>query len=78
MDRKADRANQDCQEYRVHLVFMVTWEIQVLKEKRGPCLLDPQACLGHLEWMGRKDSQGSLHLVTQDPLEIGVFKECQG
>lgn len=56
---------------------MVTWEIQALEAKRGPPLVDPQVHLGLLEWMARKESQETLRLVTQDPLEIGVFQECQ-
>lgn len=39
--------------------------------------MDPQAHLGLLEWMARKESQETLHLVTQDPLERGVFQEHQ-
>lgn len=39
--------------------------------------MDPQVHLGFLEWMARKESQETLRLVIQDPLEIGVFQECQ-
>lgn len=45
--------------------------------KGGPPLLDLQVHLGLLEWMAREESQETLHLVTQDPLEKGVFQECQ-
>lgn len=48
-----------------------------MEVKRGPPLVDPQVHLGLLEWMARKESQEILRLVTQDPLEIGVFQECQ-
>lgn len=49
MGQRVGVANQESQEYRVHLVFVVTWESQVLKEKRGPPLLGPQALQVHLE-----------------------------
>lgn len=77
MGRKASRANQEGLEFQVHLVFVVTGVIQALEVKRGPPLVDPQVHLGLLEWMARKESQEILRLVTQDPLEIGVFQECQ-
>lgn len=77
MGRKANRANQECLKFQVHLVSVVRWEIQASKVKRGPPLLDPQAHLGLLEWMAREEFQETLHLVTQDPLEIGVFQEHQ-
>lgn len=77
MGRKASGANQECLEFQVHLVSVVTWAIQASKVKRGPPLLDPQAHLGLLEWMARKESLETLHLVTQDLLERGVFQEHQ-
>lgn len=77
MGRKAARASQECLKFQVHLASVVTWEIQASKVKRGPPLLDPQAHLGLLEWMARKESQETLHLVTQGPLEIEVFQERQ-
>lgn len=77
MGRKAGQASQECLELQVLLVFVVTREIQALKVKRGPPLLDPLAHLGLLEWRDRKESQENLHLVTQDPREIGVFQEHQ-
>lgn len=77
MGRKASGANRECLGFQVHLVFVVTWEIQASKVKRGPPLLDPQAHLGLPERMARKESQETLHLVTQDPLERGVFQEHQ-
>lgn len=77
MGRKASGANRECLEFQVHLVFVVKREIQASKVKRGPPLLDPQAHLGLLEWMARKESPETLHLVTQDPLERGVFQEHQ-
>lgn len=78
MDPKANQANQEYQGYQAHLVFVVTWEILVLEVKTGPLLLDPQVPLGHVEWMVRKECQENLHLLSQEPLEIGVFRECQG
>lgn len=48
-----------------------------MEAKRVPPPVDPQVHLGLLEWMARKESQETLRLVTQDPLEIGVFQECQ-
>lgn len=39
--------------------------------------MDPQAYLDLLEWTARRESQETLHLVTQDPLERGVFQEHQ-
>lgn len=77
MGRKASGANQEHLEFQVHLVFVVRWEIRASKVKRGPPLMDHQAYLGLLEWMARKESQETLHLVTQDPLERGVFQEHQ-
>lgn len=49
MGTKGGVANQEHQRYWVRLVFMVTWEIQVLEVKGGPPLLGPQALPGHLE-----------------------------
>lgn len=54
---------------------MVSWEIQASKVKGGPPLSDPQAHLGLLEWMARKECQETLRLVTRGPLERGVFQE---
>lgn len=78
MDKKVGVANQEYQKYLVHLVFVVTWEIQVLKVKRGPLLSGPQALLVHLEEMVRKEYLGTLLMATQDPRERGVLQECQG
>lgn len=78
MDPKAALENQDNQKSQVSLVFVVTREIQVLKVKRGPHLLGPQALLGHPECLVRKECQETLHLVIQGPQERGVFQECQG
>lgn len=49
MGRKVGRANQECLEFQVHQVFVVTWEIQESEVKRGPPLLGPQVHLGLLE-----------------------------
>lgn len=77
MGRKGSLANQECPEFLVPLVFVVTWEIQAIKVKRDSLLLDPQAYPGHPDWMVRKESQEILHLVTQGPLETEVFQEYQ-
>lgn len=77
MGRRASEAGRECLEFQVLLVYVVTREIQASKEKRGPPLLDPQAHLDLLEWTARRESQETLHLVTQDPLERGVFQEHQ-
>lgn len=77
MGRKASGASRECLEFQVHLVSVVTWEIQASKVKRGPPLLGPRDHLDLLEWMARKESQETLLLVTQDPLERGVFQEHQ-
>lgn len=75
MDRKVSEANQECLEFQVHQVFLVSPEIQASKVKRGPPLLDSQAHLGLLEWMARKECQETLRLVTRDLPEKGVFQE---
>lgn len=49
MGIKADVAHQEHRKYKVHLVSVVTWEIQVLEGKGGPPLLGPQALPGHQE-----------------------------
>lgn len=75
MDRKVSGANRECLEFQVHLVSVVSWEIQASKVKGGPPLSDPQAHLGLLEWMARKECLETLRLVTQGPLERGVFQD---
>lgn len=59
-------------------VFVVTWEIQVLKVKRDPLLSGPQALLVHLEEMAGKEYPEIVLMATQDPQERGVLQECQG
>lgn len=78
MGKKVDLANQEYQKYLVHLVFVVTREIQVLKVKRVPLLSGPPAFLVHLEQGVRKESLETLLMATQDPRERGGFQECQG
>lgn len=75
MDRKVSGANREYLEFQVHLVFVVSREIQASKVKGGRPLSDPQAHLGLLEWMARKECQETLRLVTRDPLERGVSQE---
>lgn len=55
MGQKVSVANQECQRYPVHPVFVVTWEIRVLKVKRGPPFLGRQAFLVLVEQMVRKE-----------------------
>lgn len=78
MGKKVGLAHQENQEYLAHLVFVVTWEIQVLKVKRGPLLSGPQALLVHLEEVARKEYPEIMLMATQDPQERGVLQECQG
>lgn len=77
MGRKVGVANQGYQTYLAHLVFVVTWEIQVLEVKRGPLLSDPQASPVYLEKMVRKESLETLLMATQDPQEREVFQGRQ-
>lgn len=78
MDQKVDLANQDYQAYLALLVFVVIWEIQDLKENRGPPLGAPQVFLVYLEQMGRKVSLETLLMGSQDPQERRVYQEYLG
>lgn len=77
MGRKVGVANQGYQTYLARLVFVVTWEIQVLEVKRGPLLSDPQDPPVYLEKMVRKESLETLLMATQDPQEREVFQGRQ-
>lgn len=78
MGKKVGLANRDYQRYLVHLVSVVSWEIQVWKETRAPLLPGPQALLVYLDRMVRKESLETLLMASQDPRERGVLQECQG
>lgn len=78
MGQRVSVANQEYQKYLVHLVFVVTKEIQVLEVQRGPPFLGPQALPVLVEQMGRKESWETLPTATQVPREREVLQGCRG